>query len=82
MKFCNSFWSWIRSFCQMCNFRSSRMTQKCHWSLWKLTGKELHTTNCGVMATHGPCESAAQINFDNLVIFSWLFGHKLLDRTA
>jgi hypothetical protein len=43
MKSCNNFWSSIRSFFPMCNFRSHPMTQKCHVSVWKLTGKDLHT---------------------------------------
>jgi hypothetical protein len=48
MKFCSSFWNWIRSFCRMCNFRSAPMTQKCHEHVWKFAGKELHTEASGM----------------------------------
>jgi hypothetical protein len=48
MKFCSNFWTWIRWFCRMCNFRSATMTQKCHERVWKFAVKELHTEASGM----------------------------------
>jgi hypothetical protein len=75
-RYCSSFWSWIHSFCRMCNFRSITMTQKCHEPMWKFTGKKLHTTRADLKVTEGLAECEPNY-FYNLVIFSWLFKHKL-----
>jgi hypothetical protein len=53
------------------------MTQKCHQTLWKFTAKELHTANDGGTVKYVTCDQVTRINFDNMVIFSWLFRHKL-----
>ena len=61
----------------MCNFRSSTMTQKCHELMWKFAGKKLHTTRADVKVTTEGFAECTSIYFYNLVIFAWLFKHKL-----
>jgi hypothetical protein len=49
--------------------------------VWKFVGKELHTTESDVKVKQGFAEWQSR-SFDNVVIFSWLFKHNLLDAAA
>lgn len=54
------------------------MTQKCHEGSVDIYTEEVaHLSHVDVRVKQGTCRLAATLNFDNLVIFAWLFRHKL-----